>query len=967
MKLPGLKLRHIVVHKSGHAKHLEAELEAIKHRCELLSRMRAYVIREMVKLLHKKTPPKSFFRWVVEAKEIELQANDILKSGLKSECSSVEGEQLSMYIDDHLKKSPFELDLIIGRPVETTIIIPSSITKAFEKYSFKEKTWMFDIHITKCETKATYGVEAAKERKAEEAMKAAQLPENLYDREAYVTSPPFSSELSPIIKDEMKSKLKIQGIEEMPSRENEKRTSNVIGWTERKSNFSLARDKPEAEFKSTHFPGSGSASMSTLPEKLISTEIAQTEVMPEQTNESKATDDDVGFKELTPNISVQHQVLVTESALAAESTSASSIETEVEPKTIPLPTAEILPMEESKIASISSETKGMLSFPRAEILASTPSEIEVCPPILGRGMEVSASETEKERVKPELNVERTISIIMSRKGRWADLINLQLVICHGDFIKDPGYGEVLLRGDDYLVFVRTNENFEKPHKPKLDQGTISVGEGSSSSFLGSQKRTEISLPEDFFLQEVREGLTEPPPEEKWRQPCVIALMENEFFSLPEKPNCPNLGFLFLQNNSNLGTISDSFFDDMPSLHVLDLSRTGVGSLPPSLFMLTGLQALFLRNCNSLDELPPQVGYFKHIEVLDLLGTEVYNLPDEIAKLTNLRRLLVSFYGADDSSEYDNLPPVLISSKIIPQLHSLQTLSIVVHPVDWRWKNNARAITPDVSSLNELTDLQFYIPEVELLQLFTEKSLSWKAGRLGKFKLVIGQDIKRIVSRVPDDIESAYDKHDQCLRFVNGDGIPKEVVRVLQCVTAFYLDHHCVIKNLSEFEITNFKELKFCVVRECPKIVEIIGNRGRTDSILPCLEHLSMHYLPELKNIWEGPLPQGSLGRLKVLSVHTCPKLEFVLKWSMLHFLSNMEELIIEDCYSVKVIIEMDEQSVDNNGAIIVLPRLNKMKLHYLPQLVSIWNVPNRVWPMSKLMPDFYGCPKLKKQHCTTWT
>ncbi|CAL5411734.1 unnamed protein product [Camellia sinensis] len=962
MKLPGLKPRHIV-HKSGHAKHLEAELEAeleaIKYRRELLSRMRVYVIREMVKLLlHKKTPPKSFFRWVAGAKEIELQANDILESGLKSKRSSVEGEQLSMYIDDHLKKSPFELDLIIGRPVETTIIIPSSITKAFEKYSFKEKKWIFDIHKTKCETKATSGVEAATERRAEETMKAAQLPEILYDREAYVMSAPFSSELSPIIKDEMKSKLKIQEIEEMPLRENEKRTSNVIGWTERKSNLSLARDKLEAEFKSTYFPGSGSASMSTLPEKLISTEIAQTEVMPEQINESKETDDVVGFKELTPNISVQHEVLVTESALVAESTSASSIETEVEPKTIALPTAEILPMEESKIASISSETEGMLSFPRAEILVSTP-EIEVFPPILGRGMEVSASHTEIERVKPELNVERTISIIMSRKGRWTHLINLQLVICHGDFIKDPGYGEVLLRGDDYLVFVRTNENFETPHKPKLDQGTISVGDGSSSSFLGSQKRTKISLPEDFFLQEVGEGLTEPPPEEKWRQPCVIVLMENEFFSLPEKPNCSNLGFLFLQNNSNLGTISDSFFDDMPSLQVLDLSRTGVGSLPPSLFMCTGLRALFLRNCNSLDELPPQVGNFKHIEVLDLLGTEVYNLPDEIAKLTNLRRLLVSFYGADDSSEYDNLPPVLISSKIIPQLRSLQTLSIVVHPVDWRWKNNARAITPDVSSLNELTNLQFYIPEVDLLQLFTQKSLSWKAGRLGKFKLVIGQDIKRIVSRVPDDIESVYDKHDQCLRFVNGDGIPKEVVRVLECVTAFYLDHHCVIKNLSEFEITNFKELKFCVVRECPKIVEIIGNSGRTDSILPCVEHLSMHYLPELKNIWEGPLPQGSLGRLKVLSVHTCSKLEFVLKWSMLRFLSNLEELIVEDCFSVKVIIEMEGQSVDNNGAIIVLPRLNKMKLHYLPQLVSIWNVLNGVWPMSKLTPSVYGCPKLK--------
>ncbi|GFY92880.1 hypothetical protein Acr_08g0012760 [Actinidia rufa] len=462
----------------------------------------------------------------------------------------------------------------------------------------------------------------------------------------------------------------------------------------------------------------------------------------------------------------------------------------------------------------------------------------------------------------------------------------------------------------------------------------------------------------FILWKAGEGLTESPLEENWEQPCVIALMKNEFSSLPTKPNCLNLRFLFLQNNRFLRTISDSFFDDMPSLEVLDLSKTRVRSLPASLFKLTGLQALFVRDCNSLDELPPEVGNLEQIKVLDLWGTEVYNLPDEIAKLKHLRSLRVSFYGTDDDSEYDYLPPALISSGIISKLVSLESLSIAVHPLDWRWTNNAEAITRDVCSLGKLIYLQFHFPGVNCLELFIQESLSWKAFHLGQFKFVVGKDINRLVSRVPDNVEFEYYKHERCLRFVNGDGIPREIAGVLERVTAFYLDHHWVMESLSEFGINIFKELKFCLVSECPKLVEITSSTQRTECVLPCLQHLSLHYLWRLERIWRGPVAPGSLDSLKVLSVHTCPRLEFIVASSILHCLSNLEELVIEDCASVKVIIEMDGETV-SYGAI--LPCLKEIKLRYLPQLVSL---SNGVCPISAHI-SVYACPKLKNSHNLT--
>ncbi|KAL7106078.1 hypothetical protein ACP275_07G088700 [Erythranthe tilingii] len=422
-----------------------------------------------------------------------------------------------------------------------------------------------------------------------------------------------------------------------------------------------------------------------------------------------------------------------------------------------------------------------------------------------------------------------------------------------------------------------------------------------------------------------------PTIDEWRKASVVNLVARNGFLLPEEPDCPNLILLFLQRNNHLTYIHPSFFHQMPALCFLDISNTKICTLPSSLFGLTKLQVLMLRNCICLNRVPTEVKDLKNMEALDLLGTELYDLPSEIGQLTQLRHLQISFYRPHDGRIYSHLPTEIVSRDIVSKLHALQTLSIVVNPEDKRWSEIVWDVIQDVARLKMLTNLQFYFPTIQVLEVFIIKSPSWNDGRVRKFKFVLGQDIKRIISRVPDEVESEYERHERCLRFVNGDKIPQVLKTVLERATAFYLDRHSEIKSLSEFGVSNFQELKYCVVRECPNVQFMTMDEKTSEIFFPNLERMELHYLWELEKVCKNPPPQGSFRLLRCLTIDMCPKLEYVISKSMLQCLQNLEEFIVQDCESLKSIIE--EKVTVKHGPL--LPKLRKLVLSHLPRLVTL--------------------------------
>uniref|UniRef100_A0A7N2N8K5 NBS-LRR protein n=1 Tax=Quercus lobata TaxID=97700 RepID=A0A7N2N8K5_QUELO len=182
------------------------------------------------------------------------------------------------------------------------------------------------------------------------------------------------------------------------------------------------------------------------------------------------------------------------------------------------------------------------------------------------------------------------------------------------------------------------DGIDKLVEYRIEQGLVvgkwtdSYKRGPVASFKSNQP---LILEDHQFLSKASAGLTELPLKEKWEEAKMIFVMDNELSSLPDSPSCPKLLALFLQRNQNLRVIPTSFFDLMPFLTVLNLSKTRIKSLPKSLCKLMSLEVLILHDCERLVQLPSEVGSLRRQEVLDLQETEINKLSNKISELSSL--------------------------------------------------------------------------------------------------------------------------------------------------------------------------------------------------------------------------------------------------------------------------------------------------------------------------------------------
>ncbi|KAF2320109.1 hypothetical protein GH714_023749 [Hevea brasiliensis] len=444
--------------------------------------------------------------------------------------------------------------------------------------------------------------------------------------------------------------------------------------------------------------------------------------------------------------------------------------------------------------------------------------------------------------------------------------------------------------------------------------------------------------EGLFLMRKNSKLTELPKDVDWTKFHEIYLMDNKLTELSENLSCPQAQALFLQRNHKLRKISDSFFQGMLNLQILNLSGTPIKSLPDPLFKLVNLKSFFLNHCVLLKLLPSGIGNLSCLEVFHLEGTEIIALPKEVERLKNLTSLKLSFR---EPISFNQQPKTVIPVGVIPNLSKLENLYIDVSPEDDRWKASVGRVVLEVCTLTTLDTLQFYFPTVELLSHFNWDTMP-TSPPLSHFKFTVGDHTNRIIGQLPRDAEVELGRYDKCLKYVNGKGAPEEIKKVLRHASAFFLDRNMTVEKLSEFEITNMKQLKCCVIGECDKLQAIIDGdqmvtnaSGGLEVGFKSLEYLYIYCARSLRSIWEGQLDYSGFKVLKYLVLYMCPQLTTIFTPGSLANLSSLEELTVDDCSRVTSLVSGSDCE---NEIKHVLPALKKISLRFLAELDNISDV-----------------------------
>ncbi|KAG4143493.1 hypothetical protein ERO13_D06G191500v2 [Gossypium hirsutum] len=182
--------------------------------------------------------------------------------------------------------------------------------------------------------------------------------------------------------------------------------------------------------------------------------------------------------------------------------------------------------------------------------------------------------------------------------------------------------------------------------------------------------------ENNFFVKAGAQLYEEPDVKAWESVKRMSVMTNKIEVLKETPKCPNLRTLFLSQNE-LQVISDGFFQFMPHLTVLDLSRNlRLRVLPEGISQLVCLECLDL-SFTGISELPKGLKSLRKLKMLDL--SYMHNLrkiPQHlISSFSQLQIFLMWWSGCGDYPNEDN---VLYggNEKLIGELKGLQRLSIL---------------------------------------------------------------------------------------------------------------------------------------------------------------------------------------------------------------------------------------------------------------------------------------------------
>uniref|UniRef100_A0A2N9HXG6 Uncharacterized protein n=1 Tax=Fagus sylvatica TaxID=28930 RepID=A0A2N9HXG6_FAGSY len=426
----------------------------------------------------------------------------------------------------------------------------------------------------------------------------------------------------------------------------------------------------------------------------------------------------------------------------------------------------------------------------------------------------------------------------------------------------------------------------------------------------------------------------------------VSFMNNKITWLPDCViQCSEASTLLLQGNEPLETVPEKFLQGFVALRVLNLSYTSIQSLPLSLLQLGDLCALLLRDCTALEELPP-LGVFSRLQMLDLSGTGIRELPKGMENLSNLRQL--------DLSYTMNLKTFQV--RIISRLPCLEVLDMRYIAYYSHGKGAEEEAHTTLEELRHLDRLLFLCISFKRITHLSSEDLSW-INKLRGFQIFIDPEI----GFYSEEISTTNDKR-VSLRDVD---ISQEsigqlwgIAKSLKFVICQGLNEKII--DLGINSVGCFDGLKSLEIRSVRFDLSLRPNGGlasRSD-LLPNLEELTLVDLEGLESISELFGHRGlRFLKLKLLRVRLCHNMRYLLSCG--DFIRTLPRLEVIEVYSC---LELDElfnyDSGQNMDLDPVVPKLRTLELRLLPKLRSICRH-KETWPCLEQV-TVWLCEHLKR-------
>ncbi|KAL4613973.1 hypothetical protein ACB092_07G021600 [Castanea dentata] len=452
-----------------------------------------------------------------------------------------------------------------------------------------------------------------------------------------------------------------------------------------------------------------------------------------------------------------------------------------------------------------------------------------------------------------------------------------------------------------------------------------------------------------FMVEGHLGLKDFLDEGKWREDLVKAsLMYKDISTIPPNvsPRYPNLSTLLLQGNRSLKNVPDSLFEHLYGLKVLDLSYTGIESLPNAVYSLEKLTTLRLRECGKLKHVS-SLAKLTTLRKLDLGETGITEVPDGLEMLVNLKFLDLN------APKLKVMPP-----GILRKISHLQYLTVSWHSME------TIVDEEEIASLKELETFAGRFDDVDKFSMYIR---SLKNRRLASYQIRAG------LLAGPERWWNSYRYSKRVILGKNNLRGGDESFVLPNDVQSLEINGCQDLRSLCDVPSLNHTSELQCVrLYGCRGIEHVLSSSSSCTLPLLQIEELELLNLSNLRGLFRiekaasAWVPSDTFSRLKNIFLSRCSKIKKLFPLGLLLHLHNLEEISVRECNQVEEIIgeasdeeeEKEEEGMDTTK--ISLPKLRLLHLWHLPELKTICGNRKVIVCDSIEKICIFRCPKLKR-------